>query len=472
MSGHIVYACHCLNIKVHLSHKYYLDGHTRYRRCKFIRPEDPISDGWKFELGVEGVITEYPLLVYINRAHCTTNDWLTIGCYYCSSGDVYSIQCNNIDILNMVYPFDVSTLHEGGDSVVIHEKTVYGNDIKLLQSKQNFSSIFNIVLEPDLPIYPEDKISSVILRNEYDHLNQLLESSIKKLEEDTKKKIDRYKEEQYSLLKREKNKSRYDSHLLSQIMKEIYNTVEKKMTLTQGSFSSSGPKSPSAFAMQPLSDSLLGIVPQHSIDKEAEKEIEKYQFSTYASPYKRRRRSCYKLDEGVILNSVKQETVSDVMKGHFARRTACLSQNNHPLVRVESDMSNASWVNEHAMDESNVNEEVFVMDEDMDSPDGRYITAEQNIDNNQSTSDPSKETGLSKDDSSKETDPHTPSVGIQPPHPVEIHTNTLSNPIEIVSVHPSQLPSKQRDNKSVFYIGYDSSISERLLSHHIQSMDQ
>jgi hypothetical protein len=56
MSGHVTYACQCLNIKIHLANKYYLEGHEKYRKNKFIKLEEPPISGWKFELGMKGVV--------------------------------------------------------------------------------------------------------------------------------------------------------------------------------------------------------------------------------------------------------------------------------------------------------------------------------------------------------------------------------------------------------------------------------
>jgi hypothetical protein len=55
MSGDVTYACRCLNIKIYLANKYYLEGHEKYRRSKFVRLEDPPISGWQFELSMKGV---------------------------------------------------------------------------------------------------------------------------------------------------------------------------------------------------------------------------------------------------------------------------------------------------------------------------------------------------------------------------------------------------------------------------------
>lgn len=55
-SHHVIYACHCLNVKIQLAKKYYLDKHEQYRQSKFTRTHDPTLSGWLFELNTEGIV--------------------------------------------------------------------------------------------------------------------------------------------------------------------------------------------------------------------------------------------------------------------------------------------------------------------------------------------------------------------------------------------------------------------------------
>lgn len=56
MSNHVTYACNCLNIKIYLANKYYIEGHEKFRRDKFVRLVDPPISGWQFELSMLGVV--------------------------------------------------------------------------------------------------------------------------------------------------------------------------------------------------------------------------------------------------------------------------------------------------------------------------------------------------------------------------------------------------------------------------------
>lgn len=55
MSGHIVYSCACLNVRLHLANHYSTDRHDTHRAEAFIRLSDPHLEGWQFELGMGGV---------------------------------------------------------------------------------------------------------------------------------------------------------------------------------------------------------------------------------------------------------------------------------------------------------------------------------------------------------------------------------------------------------------------------------
>lgn len=51
--GYIVYSCHCLNIRIHLSTKYSLDNLDQSK--DELKTEVPVS-GWEFDLGMGGIV--------------------------------------------------------------------------------------------------------------------------------------------------------------------------------------------------------------------------------------------------------------------------------------------------------------------------------------------------------------------------------------------------------------------------------
>lgn len=56
MSGHVTYACPCLNIKIHLASKYSLNNHVSDRQKYWFQQEDPALEGWLVELGMGAVV--------------------------------------------------------------------------------------------------------------------------------------------------------------------------------------------------------------------------------------------------------------------------------------------------------------------------------------------------------------------------------------------------------------------------------
>ncbi|KAI8078373.1 hypothetical protein BDF21DRAFT_399624 [Thamnidium elegans] len=232
MTGHVVYACKCLNIQIHLATKYYLEGHEKYRREKFVRLEEAGISGWFFELGIKGVTIEYSSLIrasYYDTVEDLPN-WITISCYNCSSGDVYSVK--NTPDIKLSDPSDVSSIYQGGDRIIIHQGAIFGHDIDILQKKATYSNTFHIVLNPDLPVnHASFEKEEGILLSQQKHVQQILKQSLLDLENATEKKIEEYKQEQQQQLVREKEKAMYDGTILWQTMKVIANTIREEKRL-------------------------------------------------------------------------------------------------------------------------------------------------------------------------------------------------------------------------------------------------
>lgn len=54
MSGFVVYSCHCLNIRIHLSTKYTIDNLSDFKSQTSVKEPTP---GWEFDLGMGGIVT-------------------------------------------------------------------------------------------------------------------------------------------------------------------------------------------------------------------------------------------------------------------------------------------------------------------------------------------------------------------------------------------------------------------------------
>lgn len=51
-----------------------------------------------------------------------SEDWVTVSCHNCKTGDVYSVKRPNVKIVE--YPIDTSLLSQYGDQVIIHKETI------------------------------------------------------------------------------------------------------------------------------------------------------------------------------------------------------------------------------------------------------------------------------------------------------------------------------------------------------------
>ncbi|KAI8875399.1 hypothetical protein K501DRAFT_310742, partial [Backusella circina FSU 941] len=215
MTGHVIYACLCLNVQIQLANKYYLEGHENYRKEKFQRLEQPHLSGWIFDTG-KGIAITFPNLIRIQK-----NDiWFTINCHNCAT-EVCSIERKGVEELE-------TTRQLPGDRLMIHKKTIFGQAIDNLRKKPTYSSIFHIILNPDLPMehlsIDKDKNFPPSLQDQYKQCQRLLKKFYNDLERQTELKIQAYQEEQKLQLAREKEKANYDAAVLWQTMKEVSKT--------------------------------------------------------------------------------------------------------------------------------------------------------------------------------------------------------------------------------------------------------
>ncbi|GAN03571.1 hypothetical protein MAM1_0043d03026 [Mucor ambiguus] len=429
MAGHVTYACQCLNVKIHLANKYYLEGHEKFRRDKFTRLKEPPIEGWKFELSMDGVTVEYASLICLRIIMDNPKGWVTVSCHNCSTGDVYSVKRPNTKI---AYPFDNSLLSKFGDQVIIHKGTIFGSEIDKLKKKATYSSTFHIVLNPDLPIThasqeDEDDTYGFGLKKEHKHVQQLLRQSLIDLEEITEKRIQEFQREQEMLLVREKEKAAYDSAILWQRMKEIAKTVqeeEQRVRRLALQKTKNGVTDQILFNRIMSEEEKDGVIKDTALDatetemKRRESHVHFAQSNSYepasgttieqrrrSSAFKRdlfggfgapihhsRRRSSHVLDESAIANSFKNayplEPVPEMPQLHRRRSSLVSSQqhhhrrNLHPLAVANHHVhplappcSNASslWEddqeNASKADDDSSEEELFSLDEDMQDPD-------------------------------------------------------------------------------------------------------
>ncbi|KAI7905176.1 uncharacterized protein BX663DRAFT_484484 [Cokeromyces recurvatus] len=422
MPAHVVYACNCLNVKIHLANKYYLEGHENFRKDKFTRLEEPSISGWKFELSMKGISVEYTSLIRLRYIMDNSEGWVTISCHNCSTGDVYSVRRDNKP--SIIYPIDKSILNQPGDQVIVHKGTIFGLEIERLQKKAIYSTAFHIVLNPDLPInnlsLDKEEILNAELKIQYEEVKELLQQSLKDLEEKTEKRIQAYREEQEILLTREKQKAIYDSAVLWQTMKEISKTVNeenehvRRLSVQKVRNSVSDQILFNRIAndayFNPLEDTNkqalnnLTEIQQQQQQQQQRKVVrrssssslsagfnQQYVFVPSSFTHNYRRKSSYILDENAITNSLNKTVTSPLhlapvheMPPFHRRRSLLVPEQQpslHPLAQLAEEQTNckisasstsSSWVDDddHIEEEKGDEEEeedLFPLDEDIKS---------------------------------------------------------------------------------------------------------
>ncbi|CAO3613815.1 unnamed protein product [Mucor fragilis] len=432
MGGHVTYACNCLNVKIHLANKYYLEGHEKFRRDKFTRLEEPPIEGWKFELSMDGVTVEYASLIRLRIIMDNPEGWVTVSCHNCATGDVYSVKRPHT---NITYPLNDSLLSQFGDQVIIHKGAIFGSEIESLKKKATYSSTFHIILNPDLPIThvsqeDPDDTCGLELTKQHKHLQLLLRQSLIDLEEVTERRIQEFQREQEMLLAREKEKAAYDSAILWQRMKEIAKTVqeeEQRVRRLALQKTTNGATDQILFNRIMSEEQQDQTIRDTALDA-AETEMKKREshvhfahsdffepaeqrrrssafqrdlFGGFAAPiHHSRRRSSYVLDESAIANSFKNthplEPVPEMPQFHRRRSSLMppLSQHRnslrplaeanhhvHPLAVVPAcSTTSSSWEDDASKaDSDSSEEELFPLDEDMQDPDQDSSSASRRL---------------------------------------------------------------------------------------------
>ncbi|ORZ01246.1 hypothetical protein BCR43DRAFT_561533 [Syncephalastrum racemosum] len=212
MSERVVYACPCLNIKLHLSNKYILESHQDSRIECFKKYTDPPLEGWSFELGMGGVQAEYNTLMKTR----SIRDWITVSCLNCATDNVYSVRTSSKSTTK--YPIDLETLCQAGDQVLIHRDTIFGHQLESIRKRTNFSSHFGIMLMSDATPLPdgqglEETSETAIpgeLYGQHKQLCKTLESSLENMRAETEKRIAAYREEEMTKLEQASARAKYD----------------------------------------------------------------------------------------------------------------------------------------------------------------------------------------------------------------------------------------------------------------------
>ncbi|KAI8149097.1 hypothetical protein BJV82DRAFT_574381 [Fennellomyces sp. T-0311] len=315
MSGHVVYSCACLNIKLHLANKYLWDNHDNDRAECFVRLSDPPLEGRQFDLGMGGVQAEYNSLM-TTRLVGKDRSWMTVACLNCSTGDVYSVRRpSNERGFTITYPVDVHSLYSTGDRVVIHDNTVFGDQIEAIKQRQNYSHNFGIVLNVDAPAGKKSdgfEGKSTIpgdLYSQHGQLKLILEQSLKQMQLDTEARIEQFRQDQLEELERSSTQAKCDRDFLWQRILEASRTVNEEQQLRKRLSSESDHGSDS----EPSHVRFAEEKQASRSDTPIRQQAPQPSTSSYITPSSLRKAS-FALDERVIATSWKNSTHNPQIK--------------------------------------------------------------------------------------------------------------------------------------------------------------
>ncbi|KAI7899892.1 uncharacterized protein BX663DRAFT_519841 [Cokeromyces recurvatus] len=175
MSGHVVYACHCLNITIHLATKYTLDSLDKIKNDTIVKEPFP---GWEFDLGMGGIVIEFNTLI---QSSTSQSHWNTVKCLNCNSGNIYSVTKAN--------------------NVIIHPDAICGKAYEDLKKKTNYSKTFSInlddsMMEDIIPMpSPKEDIPSALVST-HKKIQSILDQSIKQMRIESKVRIEQFKKQE------------------------------------------------------------------------------------------------------------------------------------------------------------------------------------------------------------------------------------------------------------------------------------
>ncbi|KAI8093332.1 uncharacterized protein BX664DRAFT_329460 [Halteromyces radiatus] len=209
MSGHVIYACPCLNIKIHLSSKYSLKHHATERQQYWFQ-EAPIA-GWHFDLGM-GAVVAYSSLIQTRTS--TSHPWMTVGCLNCDLKNVYSVYSK----MSNRSSSGSLLVGQSDESVVIHEGTLFGSQLDDVRNDDQFSTIFDIKLSnliSPATITHQNEVPEK-LRAQHQELRQVLEKALDKMRLASEVRIEQWKRVEMERLEEDTKKAKEESSKLWQ----------------------------------------------------------------------------------------------------------------------------------------------------------------------------------------------------------------------------------------------------------------
>ncbi|CAO3590413.1 unnamed protein product [Absidia cylindrospora] len=212
MSGHVVYACSCLNIKIHLASKYSLANHVSERQQYWFEQESPAMEGWHLNLGMGAVVVAYSSLIETRTS--STHSWMTVGCLNCDTKSVYSIRSKASDSSSSA----ALSSGQSDEFVVIHKDTIFGSQLDDIRNDDQFSDIFDIKLSNSagsISLTHSNEVPDK-LRAQHQELYQVLEKALDKMRLASEVRIEQWKKVEMERLEEGSQRAREESKRLWQ----------------------------------------------------------------------------------------------------------------------------------------------------------------------------------------------------------------------------------------------------------------
>ncbi|KAI8074610.1 hypothetical protein BC940DRAFT_343211 [Gongronella butleri] len=210
MSGHVIYACPCLNIKIHLASKYTLRTHAADRQKFKFEQESPPMHGFRFELAMGGILISYNSLIQVQ----TNDTWTTVGCLHCDTKHVYS----------MLQAGHSVTPRQSEQWVVIHDRAIFGSDIDDTRMDDAYSEIFDVKLSHRLKatVSLADPAVPKGLEAQHTQLQHVLDSALDKMRLASEVRIEQWRRVEMERLEEQSQRARDESDQLWQKCLQAY----------------------------------------------------------------------------------------------------------------------------------------------------------------------------------------------------------------------------------------------------------
>ncbi|KAH8548308.1 hypothetical protein BGW37DRAFT_184670 [Umbelopsis sp. PMI_123] len=219
----LAYACNCLNVRLHVAST--IDSSTSLT--------DELGSelmGWKLSLGVGGIVIEQKALVRLRQVSHAPS-WATLSCLVCGTQDIFSVMFDDHHTRLDNPDWDKLLIPES-NNIIVHEGLKDAGEIEALKKLPNFSRIFQLVMRS--PDETQSSRSNELLDDpKFKQLRQELQltltENVKLEEQKTRERIEAYKKQQEEGFDMFKKKAHEELQTLEIMISEaLLNTKAEK----------------------------------------------------------------------------------------------------------------------------------------------------------------------------------------------------------------------------------------------------